>query len=147
VHRGPESGTSIRGKGHEPPLTVLAEEALPVLADPVESDDAPLLDDVDGVTVVVVVPADDVLDEVVAPLDFVAAPGLPCAATTASAATAAVANIPKDVVSLRRRRSARSRSATVMRRLEAGDAGVSISRMGSAGAAGWCMRSSLVPPP
>ena len=45
VHRRAESGTSMRGKGHEPPLTVLADDALPELADPVESEDDPLLAD------------------------------------------------------------------------------------------------------
>ena len=66
----------MRGKGHEPPLTVLAEDELPVLADPVDSDDPVLVDeddeDADGVGVVVVV--DDVTDDVEAPL--VAEPAL-----------------------------------------------------------------------
>jgi hypothetical protein len=52
------------GKSHDPPVTVLADEAFPVLADPVESDDDPeLVDEGDGVTVA----ADDVVDDV----DFV----------------------------------------------------------------------------
>jgi hypothetical protein len=55
----------MRGKGHEPPLTVLAEDELPVLADPVDSDD-PVLVDVDDEGVAVVV--DDVTDDVEAEL-------------------------------------------------------------------------------
>jgi hypothetical protein len=54
----------MRDRGHEPPLTVLADDALPALADPVESEDDPLLvddDEADGVVVVVV---DDVIDDV-----------------------------------------------------------------------------------
>jgi hypothetical protein len=57
----------MRGKGHEPPLTVLAEDELPVLADPVDSDDPVLVDedeDDEGVAVVV----DDVTDDVEAEL-------------------------------------------------------------------------------
>jgi hypothetical protein len=46
---------------HEPPLTVLAEDALPELADPVDSDDDP--GDVDaGVAVADGVALDDVID-------------------------------------------------------------------------------------
>ena len=60
----------MRGKGHEPPLTVLAEDELPELADPVDSDDPALVDeddeDADGVGVAVVV--DDVTDDVDDPL-------------------------------------------------------------------------------
>jgi hypothetical protein len=56
----------MRGKGHEPPVTVLADEELPVLADPVESDDDPVLvadgdADADWLAVLVV---DDVIDDV-----------------------------------------------------------------------------------
>jgi hypothetical protein len=91
-----------------------------VLADPVESDDDPVLDDADGVAVVVVVPVDDAVDEVVALLDMFDVPEFVWAATTASTATAAVPSTPKDVASLLRRRSARFRSATVMRRFGAG---------------------------
>ena len=80
----------MRGKGHEPPLTVLAEDELPVLADPVDSDD-PLLvdDDEDGVGVAVVV--DDVTDDVEAAL-VAEVPALVWYAATPSAATAAVAD-------------------------------------------------------
>jgi hypothetical protein len=60
----------MRGKGHEPPLTVLAEDELPVLTDPVDSDEPVLVDeddeDADGVGVAVVV--DDVTDDVEAAL-------------------------------------------------------------------------------
>ena len=59
----------MRGQGHEPPLTVLAEDELPELADPVESDDDPLLVDEeegDGVAVAVVV---DVIDNAVLVVD------------------------------------------------------------------------------
>jgi hypothetical protein len=56
----------MRDQGHEPPLTVLADDALPALADPVESEDDPLLVDeeaeADGVAVGVVV--DDATDDV-----------------------------------------------------------------------------------
>lgn len=54
----------MRGQGHEPPLTVLADDELPALADPVDSEDDPLVDEEvlgDGVAVVVV---DDVIDDV-----------------------------------------------------------------------------------
>jgi len=113
----------MRGKGHEPPLTVLAEDELPVLADPVDSDDPVLVDeddeDADGVGVVVVV--DDVTDDVEAAL--VAEPALVWYAATPSAATATVPMTPKEAVSFLRRRSARSRSAAVMRRFGAGITG------------------------
>ena len=88
-----------------------------MLADPVDSDDEPvLLDeaDADGVDV-----DDDVTEEVDAALVVADVPVCVCAATTASAATAAVPAIPKDVVTLPRSRSARSRSAAVMRRFGA----------------------------
>ena len=115
MHRCSESGSSIRGKGHEPPLTVLAEEELPELADPVESADDPVLEeDEDGEGVVVV----DVIDEVVALL-VADVPACVAADATARTATAALPATPKDIVSLRRRRKARSRSSTVMRRFGA----------------------------
>ena len=61
----------MRGQGHEPPLTVLADDELPALTDPVESEDDPLVDEEalgDGVAVVVV---DDVIDDVaVVDVDF-----------------------------------------------------------------------------
>ena len=109
----------MRGKGHEPPLTVLAEDELPVLADPVDRED-----EADGVGVaVVVVPVAEVPDEVVVLLDVVDVAAFVCAAATAIAATAAVPSTPNDFVSLPRRRSARSRSAAVMRRFGAGITG------------------------
>jgi hypothetical protein len=113
----------MRGKGHEPPLTVLAEDELPVLADPVDRED-----EADGVgIVVVVVPVAEDLDEVVVLLDVVDVAAFVCAAATATAtaiaATAAVPSTPNDFVSLPRRRSARSRSAAVMRRFGAGITG------------------------
>ncbi len=114
----------MRGKGHEPPLTVLAEDELPVLADPVESDDDPVLvdeddedEDEDGVAVVV----DDVTDDDPALVDEV--PALVWYATMPSTATAVVPMTPKEAVSFLRRRSARSRSAAVMRRFGAGITG------------------------
>jgi hypothetical protein len=119
VHRCAESAPSIRGKGHEPPLTVLAEDELPVLAEPVESDDDPVLEedeDEDDDGVVVVVPEEDIAVEDDAPVAVLDVPAWVCAARMASAATAAVPTTPKDVVSLPRRRSARSLSAAVMRR-------------------------------
>ncbi len=71
VHRCPKSSASMRGQGHEPPLTVLADDELPALTDPVESEDDPLVDEEalgDGVAVVVV---DDVIDDVaVVDVDF-----------------------------------------------------------------------------
>jgi hypothetical protein len=110
----------VRCKRHDPPLTVLAEEELPVLADPVESDADPVLEDVedDEADGVVVVPVVDVTDEVDTVL--VDVPACASAAATPSAATATPPTTPKDTVSLRRSRSARSRSSTVMRRLGAG---------------------------
>jgi hypothetical protein len=122
VHRCAESAPSIRGKGHEPPLTVLADDELPVLADPVDSEDDPVLevdeededDEDDGVGVLAV--AEDDITALLAVLDV---PACVCAASSASAATAAVPTTPKDVVSLPRRRSARSRSTAVMRRFGA----------------------------
>ena len=60
----------MRDEGHEPPLTVLADDALPALADPVESEDDPLLvdeeDEADGVAAGVDV---DAIDDVDAVLD------------------------------------------------------------------------------
>lgn len=94
-----------------------------MLADPVDSEDDPVLvedeDDEDADGVAVLVAADDVTDDVDTVLDAVDVPECVCAATTASAATAAVPTTPNAVVSLLRRRSARSRSATVIRRLGA----------------------------
>ncbi len=114
----------MRGKGHEPPLTVLADDELPELADPVDSDDPELVDededDEDGVGVAVVV--DDVTDDVEAAL-VAEVPALVWYAATPSAATAAAPATPKDAVSLLRRRSARSRSAGVTRRFGAGITG------------------------
>ena len=116
------------GEGHEPPLTVLAEEEFPVLADPVESDDDPVLDeefdeadDADGVAVVVV-PVNDVTEDVDTLL-AVDAPACVSAAAIPSAATATLPATPSDTVSFRRRRSARSRSSTVIRRFGAGITG------------------------
>jgi hypothetical protein len=70
VHRRAERRASRRSKGHEPPLTVLAEDELPELADPVDSDDDPVDVDVDaGVVVVVAVAPDDATDVVTVPVD------------------------------------------------------------------------------
>jgi hypothetical protein len=103
----------MRGQGHDPPLTVLAEDELPALADPVDSDEEELLAAGDGVAVL-----DD--EVVVEDVDVVpAVPACVCAAATASAATATVPSMPAEAVSRPRSRSARSRSAGVMRRLGA----------------------------
>jgi hypothetical protein len=89
-----------------------------LLAAPVESDDDPVLeeDEADDDVGALAVPEDDIIVEDDALLAALDAPAWVCAARTASAATAAVAITPKEVVSLPRRRSARSRSAVVMRR-------------------------------
>ena len=101
------------GKAHEPPVTVPADEALPLLADPVDSEvEALVLVLDDPVLVVVIV----VVEEDADPLDVEDAPAWVCAAATAIAATAIVPATPEDIVSLRCRRRALSRSATVMRR-------------------------------
>jgi hypothetical protein len=97
-------------------VTVLAEDELPELAEPVESEE-PLLDDelLDvgvGVGVVVVVALEDG-DDVLTVLMVVEDPESVCAATTASTATAAVPRTPREAVSLPRSRSARSRSTGV----------------------------------
>lgn len=54
----------MRGKGHDPPVTVLADDALPVLAEPVDSEEELLLEG-DGVVVVEVFVMDEVVSEVV----------------------------------------------------------------------------------
>jgi hypothetical protein len=99
----------VRGDGHEAPLTVLADDELPLLADPVASgDDVAVLDvGVPDVEVVVI----DVVDvaEVV--------PACVCAESAARAATASVPAMPDDTVSCLRNLSARSRSATVVLRM------------------------------
>src|SRR5580700_4600954 len=107
MHRRAERGASIRTMSHEPPLTVLAEDALPELADPVDSDDDPVAVEVDA-GVAVVVALEDATDDVVTLPADVADPASVCAATTARAATAAVPSTPKPVVSLPRKRSPRS---------------------------------------
>ena len=77
MHRRPESGTSKRGKGHEPPLTVLAEDELPVLAEPADSEDDPLLvdeEDDDADEVAPLADVDDVTEDVETVLDAVDVP-------------------------------------------------------------------------
>ena len=61
VHRSAEGRSSMRGAGHDAPLTVLADDELPVLADPVESPDE-VLEVADGV-LDVVVDADAIVDD------------------------------------------------------------------------------------
>jgi hypothetical protein len=89
---------------------VAAEEELPVLAEPLDSDDE-LLDVVGVAVLVVAVVVMDVVDVAVV------VPAWVCAAMPASAATATAPAMPDEAVSFRRSRSARSRSAMVMRRL------------------------------
>jgi hypothetical protein len=96
----------VRDCGHEPPLTVLADEALPLLADPLESDEELLLDDVGLAVLDVAVVVMDVVDVAVL------VPAWVCAESAASATTATVPAIPDDAVSRLRNRSARSRRAT-----------------------------------
>jgi hypothetical protein len=100
----------VRREGHEAPLTVLADDELPVLADPVASGVVVLLD-AEGVAVLEVeVVVIDVVDVAVV------VPAWVCAASAARAATATVPAMPDDTVSCFRNLSARSRSATVRRR-------------------------------
>jgi hypothetical protein len=56
----------MRGQGHDPPVTVLAEDEFPALAEPVDSDEDAPLELADGVGVL-----DD--DVVVEEVDVVAA--------------------------------------------------------------------------
>lgn len=82
-----------------------------------ESADDPVLEEdevEEGFVVVDVVPVEEVTDEVVA-LVVEDEPACVAADATASTTTAALPATPKDIVSLRRRRNARSRSSTVMR--------------------------------
>ena len=89
---------------------MLADPALPLVAEPLESDDEELLLDA-GEAVLVDVVVIDAADAVVA------VPACVCAASPASAATAMVPTTPDVVVSFLRRRRALSRSATVILRL------------------------------
>jgi hypothetical protein len=113
----------MRDDCHEPPVTVLADDELPELAEPGDSDaelleeellDEEPLDVGEGVVVlvpiVVVVDAADPADDV---------PACVRAAAVASTATATVPATPAEAMSLVRRRNALSRSAGVMRRLGA----------------------------
>lgn len=108
LHEGPEGCAPVRGDGHEAPLTVLADDELPLLAEPVASGDGVAVLDVAvlGVEVVVI----DVVDVAVM------VPACVCAESAAMAATATIPAIPDDSVSCLRNLSARSRSATVIRR-------------------------------
>jgi hypothetical protein len=129
VHRRPEGGSSIRGDCHEPPVTVLADDELPELAEPGERDDEELLEeelleeellddellDV-GEGVVVLVPIVVVVDAADPAEDV---PACVRAAAVASTATATVPATPAEAMSLVRRRNALSRSAGVIRRLGA----------------------------
>jgi hypothetical protein len=105
LHEGAERRPPVRCVGHEAPLTALADEELPLLAEPVASADG---DEVAVLEVDVVVI--DVVDVAVT------APACVCAESAARAATATVPAIPDDTVSFLRNRSARSRSATVILR-------------------------------
>jgi hypothetical protein len=100
----------VRGDGHEAPLTVLADDELPLLAEPVASGDGVAVLDVAVPDVAVVV-----IDVVAV---AVVVPACVCAESAARAATANVPAIPDDTVSFLRNLSARSRSATVSRRRE-----------------------------
>jgi hypothetical protein len=121
----------MRDDGHDPPVTVLAEEELPALADPVDRDDDEPLDAGDGVVavpMVVEVAAVDPVDDV---------PACVRAAAVASAATATVPATPAQAMSLVRRRSAWSRSAGVMGRL---GADISSGRAGHSCSSAWSPR-------
>jgi hypothetical protein len=89
---------------------VLADEALPLVAVPLDRDDE-LLDAAGEAVLELEVLVIDAVDAVLA------VPELVCAASPASAATAIVPAIPDVVVSFLRRRRARSRSAMVILRL------------------------------
>jgi hypothetical protein len=108
LHQGPESRSPVRGDGHEAPLTVLAEDELPLLAEPVASGDGVAVLDAAVPDVAVVV-----IDEVDV---AVVAPACVCADNAPRAATASVPANPDDTVSFLRNLSARSRSPTVSRR-------------------------------
>jgi hypothetical protein len=99
----------MRSECHEAPLTVLADDELPLLAEPVASGADALLLGVGVLDVAVVVI--DVVDVAVR------VPACVVAESAARAATATVPAMPDDTVSLVRNLSARSRSATVSRRL------------------------------
>ena len=90
---------------------MLADEALPLVAEPLESDDEELLDAAGELVPVVDVLVIEAVD------DAVAVPAFVCAARPASAATAIVPVTPNVAVSFLRRRRARSRSTTVILRL------------------------------
>ncbi len=100
LHEGSERRSPVRGDGHEAPLTALADDELPLLAEPVASGAAVLLDA--GVVVI------DVVDVALR------VPAYVCAESAARATTATVAPTPDDTVSFFRNLSARSRSATVI---------------------------------
>jgi hypothetical protein len=100
----------VGGGGHEAPLTALADDELPVLAEPVASDEELLLEAEGAAVLDAAVVVIDVVDVAVL------VPACVCAERTASAATATVPAMPDDAVSFLRSRSARSRSATVIRR-------------------------------
>lgn len=108
LHEGPERGSPVRSDGHEAPLTVLADDELPVLAEPVAS----------GAAVLVAAEGVAVLDAGVVVMDVVdvavRVPACVCAESAARATTATVPAMPDETVSFFRNLSARSRSATVI---------------------------------
>ena len=110
VHRGAERGAPEGREGHDAPVTVLADEALPLVAEPLDRDDE-LLDEAGEVVPVVAVVVIDAVDPAVD------VPECVLAASPATAATAIVPTTPDVVVSFLRRRRARSRSTTVILRL------------------------------
>ncbi len=105
----------MRGVRHDAPLTVLAVDEVPVLAEPVDSAEE-LLEVAEGV-LVVATDVDAVLTDDALLTDEV--PGCVSAASPARAATATVLVAPSSRTSLPRNRRARSRSATVIRRFGA----------------------------
>ncbi len=110
LHQGPECGSPVRGDGHEAPLTVLADDELPLLAEPVASGDGVEVAVLDLAVPDVVVDVIDVVEPAVV------VPACVCAESAARATTATVPAMPDETVSFFRNLSARSRSATVSRR-------------------------------
>lgn len=106
----------MRGDGHEAPLTVLADDELPLLAEPVASGDGVAVAVLDVAEPDVVAVPDVVVDVIDVVELAVVVPACVCAESAARATTATVPAMPDETVSFFRNLSARSRSATVSRR-------------------------------